>query len=88
MIKTGDRVIIKGKNNYSIGAVSVTKICDSLDYKNLANYNSYHTIEPYYNIGPGTIIKISEYNTLIEFDNFGSYWVDSRNISNIITLCA
>lgn len=77
----GDRVIVKGKNYYSIGVASMMKI-------------EYHPVfaigtnEPYYNIGPGTIVRISEYNTLVRYDNFGPLWTDSRNISNIIVLCA
>lgn len=77
----GDRVIVKGKNYYSIGVASMMKI----------EYLSAFVIgtnEPYYNIGPGTIVRISEYNTLVRYDNFGPLWTDSRNISNIIVLCA
>lgn len=77
----GDRVIVKGKNYYSIGVASMMKI----EYRPAFAIG---TNEPYYNIGPGTIVRISEYNTLVRYDNFGPLWTDSRNISNIIVLCA
>lgn len=77
----GDRVIVKGKNYYSIGVASMMKI----EYRPAFAIG---TNEPYYNIGPGTIVRISKYNTLVRYDNFGPLWTDSRDISNIIVLCA
>lgn len=82
----GDRVIVKGKNYYSIGVASMIKI----EYRPAFAIG---TNKPYYNIGPGTIIKFSEcinseYYTLVRYDNFGPFWTDSSNISNIIVLCA
>ena len=77
----GDRVIVKGKNNYSIGVATMMKI----EY--LPAF-AIGTNEPYYNIGPGIIVRISEYNTLVRYDNFGPLWTDSQNVSNIIILCA
>jgi hypothetical protein len=77
----GDRVIVKGKNNYSIGVATMMKI----------EYLPAFVIgpcKPYYNIGPGTIVRISEYNTLVRYDDFGPLWTDSQNVSNIIILCA
>jgi hypothetical protein len=81
MSKIGDRVIVKGRENYSIGISSIIKVVGS-------SFFAKATDIPYYKIGHGTIIIIGRYVTFVKFDNFDMYCIDNGNISGIITLCA
>lgn len=81
MLKTGDRVIVKGTNDYSIGRASIAEISDGFFFCK-------GTDKPYYNIGPGTIVNIYEDCFFINYDYWGNFWTNIERVSGIIILCS